>query len=142
MKPERSSRYETAHDVRERLDYENDLLAQRTTWILASQAFLLSAYAICVVGTNTERLNPHAATLELLVALLPWTAIVSLVSLYVTVAAGLITMGKLRRAHKPSDPWEELLIAGPLILRMSGLVAPATVPAIFLITWSAVLWVR
>jgi len=51
-------------------------------------------------------------------------------------------MGKLRRTHKPSDPWEELLIAGPLILRMAGLVAPATVPAIFLITWGAVLWVR
>jgi hypothetical protein len=123
----------------ERLDYENVLLAQRTTWIVASQAFLLSAYAGCIIGANGEQGNPHVTTLELLVRILPWTALISLFGLYVTVTAGLVAIAKLRRAFARIDATGRLIAAESALARRMGLVAPLLVPPVFLVTWAAVL---
>ena len=133
------NRGEAAQIIRERLDRENELLAHRTSWTVASQSFLLSAYAACVVGTASEPANPHASALESLVTLLPWTAVTSLLVLYVAVAGGLLAMFRLARTLEPVDAREELLFKGPCVPRIAGLLPPVLVPAVFLLTWAVVL---
>ncbi|HXN32913.1 MAG TPA: hypothetical protein VN894_13680 [Polyangiaceae bacterium] len=121
--------------IREHLERENDLLGSRTTWVVTSQAFLFSAYAICVTGGGTEQFNRHAASIEVLIALLPWTAVLSLLLFYVTLVGGLAAMAKLRRSLRTPDG----VLRGNGASRMAGLVAPVLTPAVFLLTWLAVL---
>ncbi len=121
--------------IREHLERETDLLGSRTTWVVTSQAFLFSAYAVCVTGGGTEQPNVHAATLEVLIALLPWTAILSLLLFYVTLVGGLAAMAKVRR----SLPTPDGVLRGNALSRMAGLVAPVLTPAVFLFTWLAAL---
>lgn len=125
--------------VRARLDYENSLLNQRTTWVVASQAFLLTAFGICVVGTRSSNLGSHSSPLETLVALLPWAAIFSLILLYVTIAGGLLAMARLRRAHEPEDPFDRLILQGSRVSGLAGLAAPVLIPAVFILLWTAVI---
>ena len=127
--------FSSAEAIRDHLDRENDLLASRTTWVVTSQAFLFSAYAICIVGSGEERSNPHAYSLELLVNILPWTAVISLVLFYVTLVGGLVAMAKLRRSLRAPD----VVLRGNGASRMAGLVAPVLTPAVFLVTWAIML---
>lgn len=136
-----ASDFERTKFICERLDYENSLLVQRTSWIVASQAFLVSAFALCVIGTS----NPHhATTLELMVKLLPWTSIVSLGAFYITISGGLVAMYHLQQiVHaRLGDGWEHLLVETRAVPRYAGLVAPVAVPAVFLVTWVAVVMFR
>jgi hypothetical protein len=134
--------HERTRTICERIDRENDLIAQRTTWMMASQTFLLSAYGVCVVGTNNEELNPHAGSLELLIAILPWAAVASLLLLYVTVASGIFAMARLRRSLRLDDEWYRLLVHGDLLPRVAGLAAPLLLPAVFLVTWGFIIRFR
>jgi hypothetical protein len=121
--------------VRARLDHENELLSQRTTWVVATQAFLFSAYALCLVGAGRQVEGPHAAAIEVLLKLLPWAAIISLALLYVTLAGGLIAMARLRRAMK----LDRLGLEGGFVSRAAGLTAPMLIPAVFVVLWATVL---
>ena len=120
--------------VRERLDRENELLSHRISWVVASQAFLLSAYGNCLVGGSGEAHNPNARRLELLLAVLPWTGILSLLALYVTVFAALVTMWRLRRVVEQSHAMSHSAVGDPP-LRRAGLAGPLVVPCVFLVTW-------
>jgi hypothetical protein len=125
--------------VREQLDRENEHLTSRTTWILASQAFLITAYAMCVTGSANIATNPRARTLELLVQILPWTAIAALLSLYVTIAGALFMMSRLHRSARRAElsgPWALYDENAP---RVAGLVGPLLSPAVFLVTWIVIL---
>ena len=58
----------------ERIAREDDSLSQRTSWVVASQAFLVSAQAISLQEVSKN----HMATVEVLVRFVPWAAIASL----------------------------------------------------------------
>ena len=120
------------------IERENDLLGSRTTWVVTSQAFLFSAYAVSVTGAGVEQTNPHAASVELLIKLLPWTAMLSLALFYVTLVGGLVAMAKLRRSLSAPDA----VLRGNWLSRMAGLVAPVLTPGVFLLTWLAVIRFR
>ncbi len=125
--------------VRERIDCENDLLGQRTQWLVASQAFLLTAYGTCLVGSSGARRGPHVRTVELLVEVLPWTALTSLLLLYVTVLAAVAALLRLRRILQPTDPWHDVAVNGSSVPRVAGLVAPLLVPVVFIVTWTVII---
>jgi hypothetical protein len=127
-----------------RLDYENTLLVQRTTWIVASQAFLISAYVGCLIGTGSEQSNPHKATLELLVMLLPWTGVLSLLAFGVSIGGGLVAIVHLKQAvrERQGGAWDRLMVEARALPQLAGLFAPVVVPGVFLLTWAAVLVLR
>jgi len=130
---------ETALFVRARLDHELVLLNQRMTWMVMSNSFLFTAFAVSL-GATTGRSSAYEPVAEALVRLLPLSAIASLVSYYVSAAAGLFAMTRLHRFMKVGD--DEVLstaLVGGRIQRMSGLAAPLVLPIIFLVTWVALL---
>ncbi len=125
--------------IRTRVDREDELLAHRTSWIVASQAFLLTAYSMCVVGAGAEGSNPHKKALESLLQILPWTAVTALILLYATVTASVLCVARLRREATSPDPLKRLIVRGQSAAWVAGFVAPLLMPGVFLLTWMAIL---
>ena len=124
--------------LRSRLDRENELLVHRTAWVVGSQAFLFSAYAMAVNG------HPGAAPAayqqaRLLASAIPWVAVVALVLLNISIAGNLAALIHLRRqVDEDCDPRMRVLLIGRRA-RMAGMVAPVLIPVAFLITWLVLL---
>jgi hypothetical protein len=125
--------------LRTHIDRETDLLGQRTAWVMASQAFLFSAYAVAVNG-HTDATSPRGGTRsQLLVTVIPWLSLFSLLLLVVTIAGGLFALVRLRSLLlSTAEARIRALDAGP-IARIAGLVAPLLVPLTFLVAWLVLL---
>jgi hypothetical protein len=124
--------------IRTRIDHEDDLIAHRTTWVVGSQAFLCSAYAICAAGLRAaEGVQIHK--LALLQSLLPWAALLSLLSLFISILSALASMWRLRRLATPDDELSRVVIWGHPALRLAGAAASIVIPLLFLAIWIAIL---
>lgn len=125
--------------LRTHIDRETDLVGQRTAWVMASQAFLFSAYAVAVNG-HADRTSPGGGTRSrLLVAVIPWLSLSSLLLLVVTIIGGLVALSRLRTLlHSAAEARVRALDAGP-IARIAGLAAPLLVPLTFLAAWLVLL---
>jgi hypothetical protein len=129
-----------AHDalIKQRLDRETDLIFQRTAWVVGSQAFLFSAYAISLNGPRHGATPELEAKSRLLVVLIPWVSLASLCLLLVTILAGSVAWLRLHAHESRSDSALRSLEGGP-ILRMAGLAAPLLIPVAFIATWVVLL---
>jgi hypothetical protein len=125
--------------LRTQSDRETDLLGQRTAWVMASQAFLFSAYAVAV-NAHADPTAPKGGTRpQLLVAVLPWISLLSLLLLVVTILGGLFALARHRSLLlSTAEARMHALEAGPLA-RLAGLTAPLLVPVIFLVAWVVLL---
>jgi hypothetical protein len=124
--------------LKNRLDRETDLIIQRTAWVVGSQAFLFSAYAISLNGPAHAATDKIAAKGRLLVILVPWVSLVSLFLLLVTIGAGVVAWLRLRAYERRANPTWRSLEGGPIV-RLAGLAAPLLIPVAFLATWLALL---
>jgi hypothetical protein len=122
--------------VRDRIDRETDLIVQRTAWVVGSQAFLFSAYAVALNGPVHAATPALAAKSRLLVVLIPWVSLVCLTLLLVTIGAGAAAWFRLR-AHHPDSSLDS--VEGGTVVRLAGLAAPLLVPVAFFVTWLALL---
>ena len=125
--------------LRTHIDRETDLLGQRTAWVMASQAFLFSAYAVAVNG-HTDASSPRGGTRsQLLVTVIPWLSLLSLLLLVVTIVGGLFALVRLRTLLlSTAEARIRALDAGP-IARIAGLAAPLLIPMTFLVAWLVLL---
>ena len=124
--------------LKDRLDRETDLLIQRTAWVVGSQAFLFSAYAVSLCAPARAATPAIAAKSRLLVTLIPWVSVVSLSLLLVTIGAGVTAWFHLRGHTHKLDALASVPETGPIV-RLAGLAAPLLVPVAFLITWLTLL---
>jgi hypothetical protein len=120
--------------VRGRLDRETDLIIQRTAWVVGSQAFLFTAYAVSLNGPAHASSNQVASQSRLLMHLIPWVSLISLALLLVTIGAGVMAWIRLRLHARHSDP-DAPAIEGESIVPLAGLAAPLFIPVAFLVTW-------
>jgi len=72
--------HEALEIIRRRLEHEDNLVNQRLSWILMSQAFLLTGYAILLNASIDLRSELHARHHALLMWLIPLTGIVTVVA--------------------------------------------------------------
>jgi len=125
--------------VRQQIEHEDNLVSQRLSWLLGSQSFLFTAYAISLNGPVQIRTKPYESTISLLILLLPLVSILSALLIWLAVIAGVWTMFKLRRAYlvgfrnifDDGVPTVQS-IGGPLVL---GHFAPVLLPALFIVIW-------
>jgi hypothetical protein len=121
--------------VRQQIEHEDNLISQRLSWLLGSQSFLFTAYAISLNGPVQIRLKPYESAVGLLIVLLPLVAILSSLLIGTAVLAGMWTMYKLRRDFRSCElagipPVQST--GGALLL---GQFAPAFLPALFIVIW-------
>jgi hypothetical protein len=113
-------------DQLERLiDRETDLLSHRTSWLVASQAILLCGYANAVHAKATLPIADQANPDERLVEMIPIVGLGTLVALYISAAAAIWSVVKLRQAEGEHAVARRLL----------GHLGPLLMPAVFFFAW-------
>jgi hypothetical protein len=118
-----------------RVEHEDNLFNQRVSWIVSSQAFLLTGYAILLNAPMGLRTAEHVRDHALLVRLIPITSLCITVLLWVAMLAGITAMRALRSGAEKHPSHEPNHLQGSPAIRMLGLVPIALVPGVFLVTW-------
>src|ERR1043166_8565002 len=121
--------------IRRRIEHEDNLLNQRVSWIVGSQAFLLTGYAILLNAPLQFRSEEFARSHALLMKLIPLTSICVTMLLWFSILAGILAMRDLRACAKTHPGYEASHIQGRPLTRVIGLATPALVPVVFLLTW-------
>ncbi len=125
--------------LRQQIEHEDNLISQRLSWLLGSQSFLFTAYAISLNGPMQMRMRPYESTVNLLIVLLPLVSILSALLIWLAVLAGVWTMYQLRRRFalgvckalgNAVPPVQSA--GGSLVL---GHFAPILLPALFIVVW-------
>jgi hypothetical protein len=117
--------------LRSRLEHEDNLIVNRVLWLMASQSFLFTAYAIALNGTGTRQ---HA----LLMKVLGVVGIVSGALIFVGILAAVQAMAWIRALLRERVPEVSRLGLPPLHSPgrvVPGLAAPILLPPTFVVVW-------
>ena len=121
--------------LRARLEHEDGLIVSRLAWLMASESFLFTAYAIVLNGQATSR---HLRLMQLI----PLVAMASSALIFIGIAAAIRSMGWLRELLRRRIPDESVLGLPPLHTPGSvkaGLAAPVLLPLVFGAVWLYIL---
>ena len=128
------------HLIRQRIEHEDELIVQRLSWLVASQSFLFTAYAIVLNGLTA---TPQPATETVihqqlrLSGLIPLAAIMTCALIYIGIIAAVKAIASLRRSYRSRFPSDETVpgIQADDLTRALGLVAPLLLPLVFIGVW-------
>jgi hypothetical protein len=126
--------------IQSRLSHEDDLINQRVSWLVNSQSFLLTAYAITLNGLAADASKPLAIVQRKLLNLLPVVGIVCVVLVAVALLAGLSAIGELRSYAATNYAKDRLFLIAKPTTQFLGVSAPILIPLVFLVIWAAVLF--
>jgi len=124
--------YEAA---RRRIEHEDNLNVNRLSWLMASQSFLFSAYAVVVNGlvVTAPVQSLYQGQQEVIFRMIPMLGLVSCVSIYIGVIGGVVELRKMVESNLSDDSRPSLI--GTLHTRWLGLVAPIVLPLAFIVAW-------
>jgi hypothetical protein len=134
--------------IRQRIEHEDNLILQRLSWLVASQSFLFTAYAIVLNGLAVPPPPPTVAEFiaqqQLLFRLIPVVGALTCALIYVSILAAVRAMRLLRRAYRSRFGQEDasvppIQVSAPT--RNFGLAAPLVLPLVFVAVW-LLLWMR
>ncbi len=125
--------------IRDRIEHEDGLIVQRLSWLVGSQSFLFTAFAITVNGLAT--LSPALGELlRVLQAIIPWVGILSCALIHAGIVAAIFSMRWLRRSFEARGKTEAALgvpeLLTPPPIRAPGLAAPVFLPLLFIAAWA------
>lgn len=131
---------ERYHVLRDQIQHEDNLTTQRLSWLMASQAFLFTAYAIVMNGPERAMSPFAAAQQQWLITAIPALALSSAGLIYVSIIAGVIALLNLHRLTRRLCGADSAGAAFPPIqgtafTRITGLSSPLLVPPIFIGIW-------
>jgi hypothetical protein len=133
--------------IRRRIEHEDNLIVQRLSWLVGSQSFLYTAYAIVLNGLTVAPVPATARFVEqqlLLFRLLPLVAIITCALICIGILAAVKAMAELRTAYQvkignDTEHLPEIQVRSQV--RRLGLSAPVLLPLIFIAVW-LLLWIR
>ena len=125
--------------IQARLSHEDDLVNQRVSWLVNSQSFLLTAYAITLNGLAADASKPLAVVQRKLLDLLPVVGVACVLLVCVALIGGLCALAELRRFAATKYPKDRLFLISKPTTQFLGVSAPVLIPLVFLVIWSAVL---
>jgi hypothetical protein len=125
--------------IQARLAHEDDLVNQRVSWLVNSQSFLLTAYAITLNGLAADASKPMAIVQRKLLNLLPVVGSVCVLLVCVALVGGLCAIAELRRFAATNYSKDRLFLISKPTTQFLGVSAPVLIPLVFLVIWSAVL---
>jgi hypothetical protein len=133
---------EAMEALRRRIEHEDNLINQRLSSLVASQAFLLTAFAISLNAPSAPSSSVYAHANRMLVDLLPVVAIACIVVLWLTLVGAIWSMAVLRAQGAAIDRPGDIPIHNRPAIRRLGLAGPVAIPGVFLILWIAVIAAR
>jgi len=137
--PENISPLERYQIFRNRIEHEDNLIMQRLSWLMASQSFLFTAYAIVTNGMTAAPGiggNVFIHHLSTLARIIPIVALLNSLLILISILAALKAIRELRDGYRKQP---EILGVIPLqtsrTARTLGLSAPVLLPLLFLTVW-------
>lgn len=128
---------------RDRIEHEDNLIVQRLSWLVASQAFLFTAYAITtngIVGLDARPPGVYQEQAMLLFRLIPTVAISVALLIDISILAALRAIRQLRRLYQARPTSREVPpIQTAATTRLLGLSAPLLLPVLFVSVWLVLL---
>ncbi len=135
------SALERYHILRDQIQHEDDLITQRLSWLMASQAFMFSAYAILLNAPERAMSIFARQQQEWLITAIPALAVGSATLIYVSILAGVRALQKspprCASGIAAASGMESALppIQGTAVTRLAGLTSPMLVPPLFICVW-------
>jgi hypothetical protein len=124
---------------RNRIEHEDNLIMQRLSWLMASQSFLFTAYAIVTNGVSTA---PTAGTnlfvnhLATLARIIPIVAVINSLLIGLSIFGALKAIRELRKEYRrQGQPLEVIPLQTSRFARGMGLSAPILLPPLFAAVW-------
>jgi hypothetical protein len=134
---------EQYHAVRSQIEHEDNLVSQRLSWLLASQSFLFTAYAITLNGPIQLHYQGYESQVRLLIILLPLVGITSNVLIWTSILAGMSAMKKLKHSFERCIGSDCVAGLPPIQTKgaalLGGQLGPVLIPLLFLGVWLALL---
>jgi hypothetical protein len=127
-------------EIRRRIENEHNLINQRLSWLVSSQAFLLSAFAISLNAPTSFAAAGYAEANVLLTRIIPLGAIGCIMVLWLTLIGAIWSLKTLRQEADRLRGPEDLPVMNNAFIRFLGLAAPIFVPAILLALWIPLLF--
>ena len=124
--------------LREEIRHQDNLVNAQLSWLVSSQSFLLSGFAVTLNGSAQSLLPIYAKLNVILVTSLPVAGLVTDVSSYLTIWAAIHRMAKIRHLAGRSHPSHLPSIQAEAYLRRMGLAGPVLIPVVFLGVWLAI----
>ena len=116
-------------------------MVQRLSWLLGSQSFLFTAYAIVANGLASGGRND--GTMLALFWMLPAVGVLTSALIWTGIFAAKAAMERLMGEFEARNPDVSALGMPPLRtpagIRSAGLAAPTILPAIFILAWFGLL---
>jgi len=123
------------HHLRSRLEHEDRLIIERMAWLMASESFLFTAYAIVLNGSGTP---PQRRLTDLM----PLVGIGTSALILIGIAAAIRSMAWIHGQLRARIPDVARLglppIQTPNLLK-AELAAPILLPVMFVVVWIYVL---
>ncbi len=124
------------------LEHEDVLIVNRLSWLVASQSFLFTAYAIVLNGTSAPRTAILAGRQGELLHIVPTLGLATAGLIYLGVVAGVLVTMALRRQLRKLSPGTIRLgspLPGTQATHALGLAAPLLLPPVFFAAWVVLL---
>jgi hypothetical protein len=122
--------------VRGQLEHEDNLITNRLSWLIASQSFLFTAYAILAGNVSQGVISDPRRQL---LVLIPGIAGLTCIFIFLAILGGVIAMHNLRKLHRrhSSSAHNQTLppVQGYHATQFLGLVAPILLPILFTSVW-------
>lgn len=124
---------------RNRIEHEDNLVMQRLSWLMASQSFLFTAYAIVTSNLTTAAAisaNVHLHHLVTLSHIIPVVGLLNSFLIFVSILAALKAIRELRRRYeRQPQPLQAIRLQTSRTVRWAGLSAPLLLPLMFFAVW-------
>jgi hypothetical protein len=137
--PENISPLERYQVFRNRIEHEDNLILQRLSWLMASQSFLFTAYAIVTNGMSASSMiagNVFVNRLATLEQIIPIVALLNSLLIFISILAALKAIRELRYGYQQHAGTLEMIpLQTSRVARVSGLSAPVLLPLLFFAVW-------
>lgn len=121
--------------IRQRIEHEDNLISQRLSALLGSQAFLVTAFAVSLNAPPTFVREGYARANHLLTWFIPCGGIAIVLTFWSTTFAAVWSLVRLRRAAEKWSTPEDFPVHSPTAIRWLGLSAPILIPVVLLVLW-------
>ena len=125
--------------LREEIRHEDNLINQRVSWLVSSQSFLLTAFAISLNGPLQAKFAQYERLNILLISLIPIVGVVICLVSHLTIFAGVLHMRQIRHLAGTFHPRHLPGVQGTDVTRRLGSSGPVLTPVIFLVVWLVLL---
>lgn len=123
---------------RNRIEHEDNLIMQRLSWLMASQSFLFTAYAIVTNGLSASPIasgNVFISHLDTLARIIPAVSLLNSLLIGLSILGALKAIRELRNEYMRGQLLEVVPLQTSRFTRCMGLSAPVLLPPLFLVVW-------